>query len=88
MTVSKSKYYMIKMNYKAIFTELENEVADNQPSNGFGRPDHTGSNRLYQDLKRSDVDNNTAKNEKQDLLKRLKTPINVAESSENLYSKE
>ena len=46
MTVGKSKYYMLKINYKSVFDQIDSEIADNQSNtNGFGKPDH--SDRLH-----------------------------------------
>lgn len=60
MTVTKSKYYMLKINYKKIFDEVDFEVADNtSDQNGYAKP-LENEDRTMQDLKRSDVDQFTA----------------------------
>ena len=86
MTVTKSKFYMLKINYSKIFKLVDFENADhtaNEEEDKDEVPD-----RLYKDLKRSDVDQGAALTSQQSLIQRLKAPINVAESSEKLYSEE
>jgi len=56
MTVSKSKYYMLRVNYKKIFDEVDFELADStNDTNGYAKPAEVDE-RLHQDLKRSDID--------------------------------
>jgi hypothetical protein len=89
MTVSKSKYYMLKVNFKKIFDEVDFELADNtNEENGFAKPADMDE-RLHNDLKRSDIDK-TNMTSQQELLNKLKNPkyINVSETSENLLSDE
>ena len=60
MTVAKSKYYMLKVNFKTIFDEVDFELADHQRSEGevasAEEQNDSDGDRLYQDLKRSDID--------------------------------
>jgi len=58
MTVTKSKFYMLKINYSKIFKLVDFENADhtaNEEEDKEEVPD-----RLYKDLKRSDVDQGAA----------------------------
>lgn len=91
MTVSKSKYYMLKVNFKQIFEQVDfetsdmsmEEVADSQTIEAANE-----AGRIYRDLKRSDIEKSQASMSKQDLLNRLRNPINVAESGEKLNSEQ
>ena len=80
MTVSKSKFYMLKVNYSKILEQVDYEQADGS----FDADDAQKADRLSKDLRREDA----ASNQKNDMLERLKAPINVQESSENLNSEE
>lgn len=83
MTVSKSKYYMLKVSYKAIFEEVDFEMADSA-EDGYAAPED--GERIHTDLKRNDTDPKASTSTKQDLINRLKNPtlVNVSESLENL----
>ena len=87
LTVSKSKFYMLKINYSKIFKDVDfDNMADIQAESED--ESEQAENRLYKDLKRSDVDSNGETDARQALINRLKAPINVAETGENLNSPE
>jgi hypothetical protein len=83
MTVSKSKFYMLKVNYSKLFEQVDFEQADG--SADAATQAEAAEQRLTSDLRRQDP--NTASSDKQDLLNRLKAPVvNINESAENLNS--
>jgi len=86
MTVSKSKYYMLKVNYQKIFEEVDFEIADAQ-SDHSAIPKQGEEERVYTDLKRS-AETGKAESVAQEMMRRLKSPINVSELGENLNSEE
>ena len=51
MTVAKSKYYMLKVNYAKVFEQVDFEAADGSVDRG--QPTD-GDDRLHQDLERGD----------------------------------
>lgn len=89
MTVTKSKYYMIKVNFKAIFDQVDFEVADqsrDQSDQAYDPNEMSSSERIEKDLKRSDLDKGRVQSSQEDILRRLKNPINISQSSEDLDS--
>ena len=53
MTVTKSKFYMLKINYSKIFKLVDFEQADHTANE---QEEAETPDRLYTDLKRSDMD--------------------------------
>jgi hypothetical protein len=56
MTVTKSKFYMLKINYSKIFKLVDFEKADHTSHEDDVQQEGETPDRLYKDLKRSDVD--------------------------------
>ena len=88
MTVAKSKYYMLKVNYAKVFERVDFEEAD-----GSFDPEHPdqGADRLGQDLKRADPsasNQNAAGSQRQAMIDKLKAPIELKPDAEDLNSEE
>jgi hypothetical protein len=61
MSVTKSKFYMLKINYSKIFKLVDFESADHTANEEDGAQEADVPDRLYKDLKRSDVDGGAAR---------------------------
>jgi len=88
MTVAKSKYYMLKVNYSKIFERVDFEEADGSFN---PEPSNQGADRLSQDLKRGDPtanNQNAAGNQRQAMIDKLKAPIEIKPDAEDLNSEE
>ena len=69
-----------------MFEEVDFEVADAQ-SDHSAVPKHAEDERVYTDLKRSS-ETGKALSIAQEMMSRLKSPVNISEFGENLNSEE
>lgn len=60
MTVSKSKYYMLKVSFKQVFEQVDFETADLSMEEVADSQTTEDQGRVYKDLRRSDIEKSQA----------------------------